>query len=36
MSSEINKVESQIFELTKRLAQLRAESPGTEVNNYLF
>ena len=36
MSSEITKVEAQIFELTKRLAQLRAEHPGTEVKNYKF
>jgi predicted dithiol-disulfide oxidoreductase (DUF899 family) len=36
MSAEITKLESQIFELTTRLAELRAESPGTEVKNYLF
>jgi len=36
MSSEITKIEGQIFELTKRLAKLRAESTGTEVRNYSF
>jgi predicted dithiol-disulfide oxidoreductase (DUF899 family) len=36
MSSEIKKVEAQIFELTNRLAKLRAENPGIEVRNYVF
>jgi predicted dithiol-disulfide oxidoreductase (DUF899 family) len=36
MSSEIAKVEGQIFELTKRLAELRTASPGIEVKNYSF
>ncbi len=36
MSSEIIEVENQIFELTKRLAELRAGNPGNEVKNYSF
>lgn len=36
MSAEITKVEAQIFELTTRLAKLRAENPGSEVKNYSF
>lgn len=36
MSSEITRLEGQIFELTKQLAALRAESPGSEVENYSF
>ena len=36
MSSEITKLEGQIFELTKRLTELRAESRGIEVKNYSF
>ena len=36
MSSEIVKIENQILELTKQLAKLRAENPGTEVKNYTF
>ena len=31
MSSEIAELEGKIFELTKQLAALRAESPGVEV-----
>ena len=36
MPSEIVELESQIFELTNRLAKLRAENPGTELKNYSF
>lgn len=36
MSAEITELEGQIFELTKRLAELRAKSPGIEVKNYSF
>ncbi|MCZ6830287.1 MAG: DUF899 family protein, partial [Gammaproteobacteria bacterium] len=36
MSAQITKLEGQIFELTKRLAELRAENPGNEVKNYTF
>ncbi len=36
MSSEIVKIENQILELTKQLAKLRAENPGTEIKNYTF
>ena len=36
MSSEINKIETQIFELTNQLAKLRSENLGNEVNNYVF
>lgn len=36
MSSEIVELEGQIFELTKRLAALRAESTGVAVKNYTF
>jgi predicted dithiol-disulfide oxidoreductase (DUF899 family) len=36
MSAEINKIEAQIFELTKQLADLRAQNPGSEVKNYQF
>ncbi len=36
MSSEISALEGQIFELTKQLVKLRAESPGAEVKNYSF
>ena len=36
MTSEINKIEGQLFELTNQLAKLRAANPGTEVNNYVF
>lgn len=36
MSSEIAELEGKIFELTKQLAALRAESPGVEVKNYSF
>jgi len=36
MPSEIAELEGQIFEMTKRLAELRAQSPGIEVRNYSF
>jgi predicted dithiol-disulfide oxidoreductase (DUF899 family) len=36
MSAEIIKIEGQIFELTKQLAQLRAENPGDKIKNYSF
>jgi len=36
MSSEIVKIETQILELTKQLADLRAENPGIDVKNYTF
>ena len=36
MSSDINKIEAQIFELTQKLAALRAASTGSEVKNYSF
>ena len=36
MSSEIVELESQIFELTQRLAKLRKQSTGNEVKNYSF
>lgn len=33
---DIQSLEQQIFELTERLAKLRAEEPGEEVQNYTF
>jgi predicted dithiol-disulfide oxidoreductase (DUF899 family) len=36
MSAEISKLEGQIFELTKQLAELRAANSGDEVQNYSF
>ena len=36
MSAEITRLESQIFELTKQLAELRVQNPGSEVKNYTF
>ena len=36
MSAEITRLESQIFELTKQLAELRVQNPGSEVRNYTF
>jgi predicted dithiol-disulfide oxidoreductase (DUF899 family) len=36
MTAEIIKIEGQIFELTKQLAQLRAENPGDKIKNYSF
>jgi predicted dithiol-disulfide oxidoreductase (DUF899 family) len=36
MSSEIVRIETEILELTKQLAELRAENPGVEVKNYSF
>jgi len=36
MPSEIAELEGQIFEMTKRLAELRVQSPGIEVRNYSF
>lgn len=36
MSSKIQEVEAHILTLTKRLAELRAESPGDEIRNYAF
>jgi len=36
MPSEIAELEGQIFEMTKRLAELRAQSTGIEVRNYSF
>jgi predicted dithiol-disulfide oxidoreductase (DUF899 family) len=36
MTAEIIKIEGQIFELTKQLAQLRAENPGDEIKSYSF
>ena len=36
MSSDIAKLEEQILELTRQLAELRAEHAGEEVRNYSF
>jgi len=36
MSSEITRIEGQIFELTKQLAELRTQNSGTEIRNYSF
>jgi predicted dithiol-disulfide oxidoreductase (DUF899 family) len=36
MSSDITNLEAQILELTRRLAELRAKSPGEEVRDYSF
>lgn len=36
MSSEITQLESQIFELTQRLAELRAQNTAEAVPNYAF
>ena len=36
MTSEIERIERKIFELTTRLKALRRENPGTEVRNYSF
>lgn len=36
MSDDISGIEKQIFELTKKLNELRKSSPGNEVQNYPF
>lgn len=36
MNSQISKIEYEIFELTKKLNELRRNSEGTEVRNYDF
>ena len=35
-SNEIEKLENEIYEANKKLAQLRKENPGSEVKNYTF